>query len=347
MDLRILSFVANLDPILGVFLCFVRLLSMSSVFRPLLVTRQTTLSSGLIISLTCFVFKLAIGAAEAGSGKTPSYLANSLPAWSMASSDTDTASPLESFNACNANSPYTGSATRIAVASVSPFIETGRASPFMNACVMGANPSACTPIRRGVLVIMPSFSISRKPFHNACNVVPLPIATMIQSGTSFCSTSSYEMVFKPSIDNGFSSVVAWYQPISCSSFSARLIASSIDPSPWTILASYTIIWASFPMSTALGTMRLQLRSTLAEYAAIDAPWFPFVAHTIVSYPLLVASLIMRDADRSLKLLVGFRVSSFRNKFFIFSDSDSRCALCSGVPPSPRLTIWVTGGSTGL
>src|SRR5512137_1322288 len=64
-------------------------------------------------------------------------------------------------------------------------------------------------------------------------------------------------------------------------------------------------------------------------------------------PLLEASETIREAERSLKLLVGFRVSSFKARFFKPRASASLCASCRGVPPSPRLTCFLTEGSTGL
>ena len=99
-------------------------------------------------------------------------------------------------------------------------------------------------------------------------------------------------------------------------------------------ASEAIIWASLPRYMSAGTTILQETSSLAEYAARDAPWFPLVAHTTESKPFPTASEIIRAADLSLKEFVGFRVSSFRCRFLSPRCSSSLSAFRNGVPP-PR------------
>ena len=81
---------------------------------------------------------------------------------------------------------------------------------------------------------------------------------------------------------GLSSAVAWYHPVSLARDWAWFMASSTIFPCSSITASYAIICASLPTSTSLGTIAWQIMPALAEYAASEAPIFPFVAHIVAS-----------------------------------------------------------------
>src|SRR5215472_11856570 len=171
-----------------------------------------------------------------------------------------------------------------------------------------------------------------------------PTGRQCTSGASpRASTISKAAVFWPSSRSGFTELTR-ATGYSLASLRTSSRQSSKLPSTCSSCAPCASAWASLPSAILpFGTRTAQRRPARAAYAAALADVLPVDAQITVRAPRAAASVTATVMPRSLNEPVGLLPSTLRYTEQPVS-SDSVGAGSSGVPPSPRETTCVSGGT---